>query len=173
MQSSYAIVALATLLKLGSLQAFQVPTKQLLRDYSETENNNSASDNDNESDRRVSPAWDKCPKDDRFPASCDVIMPPFPTCMSGTLVEWIAYAQEDGLPNCCDVEDLSGCYCPIKNTQRFQEEIGYGCEQIKICGEILRGILATEQVKVDLANLKENTQSYYLNFYEHPLYTDL
>jgi len=86
------------------------------------------------------PHWGKCwscPTDDSYSDECvNGVMPPYPICCSEkrtTVQEWVEYAV-DTATRCCKADgDLSECMCPVKDTDKFLDNIGNYCDAVDIC----------------------------------------
>ena len=62
-------------------------------------------------------------------------MPPYPICCSEkrTVQEWVDNAI-DAATRCCKADgDLSECMCPVKDTDKFIDNIGNYCDAVDIC----------------------------------------
>lgn len=74
----------------------------------------------------------KCPSDDSLDPKCLInIIPPWPICLFYDLNYFLAKAV-DGSSRCCG-DDISGCRCPKKDTDKFKDRIGDWCKGVATC----------------------------------------
>ena len=79
--------------------------------------------------------WE-CPTDDSYSEECiDGVMPPYPICCSEkrTVQDWVEKAVDSATRCCKDDGELSECMCPIKDTDKFMDNIGNYCDAVDIC----------------------------------------
>lgn len=110
---SSLVITLALLLDMEA-GAFKFPSLKARDPDNENKNEHK---NENSKKDWHNPEYDGCPYDERFPQGCEILMPPFPTCMNAKFIDWMVYAMNDGSPNCCG-DDLSACTCPVKNSEQ-------------------------------------------------------
>ena len=110
--------------------------------------------NENPHCNYTNPQYIGCPCDVNYHDTCHILMPPYPTCLAGTLSQWVGYALHDGGPDCCG-NNLTNCTCPIKGSEHFAMAIEYACSEIHSCTMIYQGLQATEMVRAERALMEQ------------------